>query len=228
MLKSFKVITIYKKIDGLKSSQDINKVIDSFNEDATEVEILISDSDYQFDKENAKIAFNSLKVTEEFPFIKMVLDGKLYYKIHTQLENSESYIEIEDSIEYEDNQIYIFYNISIYNKLYNDYIKIDLETSKMLLKYPSDGLSIMKEKIIFFYPNLKFIETEEKNMTGDFEITFKNYDETKLYYLTLFDNIFSEFLFVREVSTPRSLKENIKYYYVGTDENRAYNNYSIY
>ena len=55
-----------------------------------------------------------------------------------------------------------FYNISIYNKLYNDYIKIDLQTSKLLLKYPSDGLSIMKEKILLFYPNLKFLETEEK------------------------------------------------------------------
>ena len=54
-------------------------------------------------------------------------------------------------------------------------------------------------------------EDGQGNWSTYFEITFKNYDETKLYYLTLFDNIFSEFLFVREVATPRSLKENTKY-----------------
>lgn len=218
----------YQKIDSLKSSQDINKIINSFNEDSTEIDITVSDNNYPFDVENAKIIFNNFQVTEEFPFIRMNVKGEIIYKFYTQSKNYETFIEENDIMEDEDNKIYIFYNISINNKFYNNKLVIDLNTSSMLLQYPSDGLNILKEKISLFYPSIIFSDYQEKNMTGDFEITFKDYNETKFYYLTLFDPIFSEFLFIRDVSSPRSLKENLKIYYVGTEEVRNYNNYSIY
>jgi len=218
----------YSKIDSLKSSQDINKLTDSFTEDTTEIEILISDDNYPFNIENGKLIFDNFEVSEKFPFIRLNIKGEILYKVYTQANNNETYIEENDELEFQDNIIYIFYNIVINNKLYNNKLTINLETSKMLLEYPSEGLSIIKENITNFFPSIKFISTEEKNMTGQFEITFKNYNETKLYYLTLFDPIFSEFLFIREVATPRSLKENLKIYYVGTEETRTYTNYSIY
>lgn len=218
----------YSKVDQLKASQDINKIIDSFIEESTEIEINITDDNYPFNKENGKYIFNKLQVTKEFPFIKLIINGKSLYKIYTHDDNLEDYIEQNEEVEENDNKLYIYYSISIDNKIYKNKISIDLETSKMLLNYPSNGLNIMKEKISEFYPTIKFESYEEKNMTGEFEILFKGYDETKFYYLTLFDPIFSEFFFVRELSTPRSLKENIKFYYVGTEEVRDYTNYSIY
>tara|TARA_R110002126_G_scaffold190849_1_gene338972 strand:+ start:393 stop:4385 length:3993 start_codon:yes stop_codon:yes gene_type:complete len=218
----------YSKVDKLKSSQDINRVTESFVENSTEVEISIRDENYMFDVENAKIIFNNFQMTDKFPFARLNLNGEILYKVYTQANNVETYVEENEAMEFIDNTIYIFYSITINNKLYTNKLMINLETSKMTLEYPSDGLGIIKENIVKFYPTIEFLASDEKNMTGEFEITFKNFDETKLYYLTLFDKTFSEFLFVRELSSPRSLKEKLKFYYVGTEDVRKYVNYSVY
>ena len=219
----------YKKIEKLKPSQDINTITDTVKEYTTKVEIKVTDSDYMFDKYNAEIIFNNMKTTPEFNFIRMKLKGQNLYKFYSgDTSKYPSYIVNNDSIEAEEDTIYIFYKLNIQNIDYSGIIGINLLTSIMTLEYSGQELSLMKEKISQFYPSIKFLETSEKSMTGDFEIEFPNFDETKLYYLTLFDSIVSEFLFIREVASPRSLKENIKYYYVGTDEVRDYTNYSIF
>ncbi len=83
----------FGKVDKLKASQDINKIIDSFVEESTEIEINITDDNYPFDKENGKYIFNKLQVTKEFPFIKLITKGKTLYKIYTHDDDLENYIE---------------------------------------------------------------------------------------------------------------------------------------
>ena len=221
--------SFYKKIEKLSPSQDINTIIDTVKEYTTKVEIKVTDGEYMFDKYNGEIIFNNIKTTPEFNFVRMRLNGKEFYKFYSgDTTKYTNYIVNNDSIQVVDNTIYILYTLNIQNTEYAGTIQIDLENSIMTLEYSGQELSLMKEKISEFYPSIKFLETSEKSMTGDFEIEFPNFDETKLYYLTLFDSIISEFLFIREIASPRSLKENIKYYYIGTDEVREYTNYSIF
>ena len=219
----------YKKIEELKPSQEIDDIIDTVREFSTTVEIKIQDGDYLFDKSNALVIFNNMKANPEFNFIRLNLKGEEYYKFYDEdIENYDNYILQNNLLEAEDNTIYIFYTIEIYKNYYRGILKINLETSVLNLEYSGQEINFFKEKLSEFYPDIKFLEIQEKNMSGDFEILIPDFEETKLYYLTLFDSIISEFLFIREISSPRSLKENIKYYYVGTDEVREYSNYSIY
>ena len=217
----------FRKIQDLKYSQSSENIIDTFQEYTIEIEINIKDGDYNFNLENSDIIFNNFQVSKDFEFIMMKTNINKY-KIFRQSNNLEEYVSNLDDYNLEPNTILIFYNIEINNVYHRNNIIIDLNTEKMSIKYPADGLSIIKEKISIFYPNIKFLEEEEKNLVGDFQLEFKNYDETKIYYLTLNDPIFSEFIYVREDAAPRSLKENLKFYYVGSEEKREKLNYSLY
>ena len=110
----------YSKVDKLKSSQDINRVTESFVENSTEVEISIRDENYMFDVENAKIIFNNFQMTDKFPFARLNLNGEILYKVYTQANNVETYVEENEAMEFIDNTIYIFYSITINNKLYTN------------------------------------------------------------------------------------------------------------
>lgn len=217
----------YKKIDGIKPREKYDDIIDTFKIEITESVFKITDGDTSIEKYNSRIVFDNMEASDQFPFFRLNIDNKTYYKIYTASDNYDNYIEMNKNFD-EDNSIFIIYNIKLGNKYYRKDLVINLETSTIRIKYPENYLPEIKNKLKNIIKNLVFKEEEDKNIIGNFEITFDDYDELKIYYLTLFDDVISNFLFVREKSKPRSLKDNIKFYYVGTEKKREYLNYSLY
>jgi hypothetical protein len=219
----------YKKIENFETLENYDDVINTFSVDATQVEYNIKDGDYLFDIENMKIIFNDIETNNFFSYIR--LDGKdnSSYKIFTGGEKKyENFLDLNDTVPFENYKMYIYYEFNLGAKYVMDYVKIDLLESKCRINFLGDTLELIKKKLVELIPGIQFLKETEKNIIGDFEIVINNYDETKLYYLTLFSDIFSEFIFIKEDISLRSLKENIKFYYVGTDQYREYLNYSIY
>ena len=220
----------YKKVEGLKFSQEPDEIINTFNVSNTTVEYNATENSYPFDRDNAFIIFDSIKLNGFFNFMRLDIVGKeSYYKVFNKSSNIfENLIELNNTITSQENRLYIFYKLKFKNKIFVDYVQFDLDESKLIINYKSQTLETILKKLREIIPNLSLERETKKNISGEFEILFNNYDELKFYYLTLFEDIFSEFFFVREDASPRSLKENIKFYYVGTDQIRSYLNYSIY
>ena len=219
----------YNKIENFKTNEKFNDVLDTFSIDTTTVEYDIKDGEYFFDKENMEIIFNNLSCNGFFSYIRLNKEKNSYYKIFTGGNKKyENFVDLNDTIDFESYKLYLFYEFDISNKYIMDYVKIDLLKSSCFINYIGETLSVIKDEMRKIVPDLKFLEEKEKNISGDFEMIINNYNETKLYYLTLFSDIFSEFLYIKEDISVRSLKENIKFYYVGTEQYRQFLNYSIY
>ena len=219
----------YTKIENFKTNEKFNDVLNTFSIDTTTVEYDIKDGDYFFNKDNMEIIFNNIKCNGFFSYVRLDREKNSFYKIFTGGNKKyENFVDLNDTIIFEEYKMYLFYEFNISNKYVMDYVKIDLSKSNCFINYIEDTLKNIKNEMKILIPDLKFLEEKEKNISGDFEIIINNYNETKLYYLTLFSDIFSEFLYIKEDISLRSLKENIKFYYVGTEQYREFLNYSIY
>ena len=222
----------YSKIENFKNTDSYESVIDSLTVSNTEAEYKVMDGKYDFDKENMKIIFNKLRATVFFTYIRMDLPkNKKYYKVHIESNKKiENFIDVEKKIEHSDYKIYLFYEVGRKNVsgIYSNYVIFDFLKSSCTINYFENTKDILKQKIKNILPDIIFYSEEEKNIEGDFRMTIKNYDETKFYYLTHFSDIFSEFFYIREVDSLRSLKETLKIYFVGTEEQRQYLNYTVY
>ena len=189
----------YKKIENFKTLENFSDVVSSFSTDITTVEYSIKDSDYFFDTENMEIIFDNITLNNFFSYVR--LDGKdsSKYKIFTGAEKKyENFIDFNETVKFENYKLYIYYEFTYQNKYLMDFIKIDFLESKCYVNYIEDTLDKIKEQLIKLIPQIIFVKEIEKNISGDFQLTIKNYNETKLYYLTLFSDIFSEFLFIKE------------------------------
>ena len=219
----------YKKIEEFKTYEKFDKVLGTFSIDTTTVEYNIKDGEYFFDRDNMQLIFNNLKCNSFFSYAR--LDGEKIssYKIFTGGNKKyENFVDLNETIEFEQYKLYLFYEFNISNKYIMDYVKIDINKSNCFINYIENTLPVIKDEMKQLIPKINFLEEKEKNISGDFEIIINNYDETKLYYLTLFSDVFSEFIYIKEDISLRSLKENIKFYYVGTEQYREFLNYSIY
>ena len=224
MIKSF-----YKKIENFKTTDKYSEVIDTFTEDTKKSIFTVKDGDYIFDTENCKIIFDNIKVNPFFSYIRLDDSFESLYKIYTG--GNKKYINFLDynsSIPFENNKLYLYYELTIRNKSMVNHITIDFNRSKCEINYYGNTINDILNKIKELIPNIEFSEKEDTELSGDFEITIDNFNETKIYYLTMFDDIFKEFIYIREDSSLRSLKENIKYYFVGSDQVREYLNYSSF
>ena len=208
MIKSF-----YKKIENFKTTDKYSEVIDTFTEDTKKSIFTVKDGDYIFDTENCKIIFDNIKVNPFFSYIRLDDSFESLYKIYTG--GNKKYINFLDynsSIPFENNKLYLYYELTIRNKSMVNHITIDFNRSKCEINYYGNTINDILNKIKELIPNIEFSEKEDTELSGDFEITIDNFNETKIYYLTIFDDIFKEFIYIREDSSLRSLKENIKYY----------------
>ena len=224
-----KIENFYQNIENFKTEDKYEDVLKTFTVDNTNVEIEIRDGDYLFDKNNMKIIFDKIKANNFFSYIRLDDDKNSFYKIFTGGNKKyENFIEYNETVPFEKNRMYLFYEIKYQNRYIIDRVEINLSESKSTINFFEDTLGFIKDQMKILLPDIVFLKQEDKTISGDFQITIDDFDETKLYYLTLFSDVFSEFLFIREDSSVRSLKENIKYYYVGTDQTRLYLNYSVY
>ena len=219
----------YSKIESFKTTDKYNDVIDTFSEDTKKSIFTIKDDNYFLDIENTKIIFNKIKVNPFFSYIRLDDSEESFYKIYTG--GNKKYINFLDyntGIPFEKNKLYLYYELTIRNKSMVNHITIDFNTSKCEINYYGNTISEILNRMKDLIPGAEFSNKEDTELTGDFEITVDNFDESKIYYLTLFDTIFQEFIYIREDSSLRSLKENIKYYFVGSDQIREYLNYSSF
>ena len=220
----------YSKIEKFKTTDKYENVLDTFGVNTTKSTFLIKDDEYFFDEDNMKIIFDKLESNSFFSYIRLDTDDYItYYKIFTGGDRKyENFIEYNANVLFEKKKMYLFYELSQKNRNFINYIKIDFETSKCEINYYENTLDFILKKVEEIIPEIVFSEKEDTDLSGDFEITIDDFKETKLYYLTVFNDIFSEFIYIREDSSLRSLKENIKYYYVGSDQMRENLNYSAF
>lgn len=219
----------YSKIEKFKTTDKYNDILETFSVDTTKSIFSIKDGDYFFDKENTRIIFDKIEVNSFFSYARLDDEKESFYKIYTGGDKKyENFLEFNDTVSFEKNRLYLFYELNYRNRNVINYIMINFDTSKCEINYYENTLDFILNRLREIFPELEIIEKQDTDLSGDFEITIDNFSETKLYYLTLFSDIFSEFIFIREDSSVRSMKENIKYYYVGSDQLREYLNYSSF
>ena len=224
LLKKF-----YSEIESFKTTDKYSDVLDTFSEDIKKSTFKIKDGEYFFDNENTKIIFNNIKVNPFFSYVRLDDNNQSLYKIYTGGNKKYiNFIDYNSEIPFEKNKLYLYYELAVRNKSMVNHIKLDFDTSKCEINYYGNTIDDILSRIKELLPEIKIYDKEDTELSGDFEITMDNFNETKLYYLTLFDSIFQEFIYIREDSSLRSLKENIKYYFVGSDQTREYLNYSSF
>ena len=226
--KSKKYKRLMEKIKDLDTIDTVDNIMKSFKLLNSEVNYEFSISGMEMNPEKGKILFDNIFCNQFFPFIKYTGEEN-YYKIYKKDIKYEYYINLDKNLPKTKNTIYLLMNSYEYkNKFSNQFITIDLEKSTINIQYPEGYLNFIKDKIYELLPDLEYLKQNEKNIKGNFEILFPGYNDFKIYYMTLFDNIMSEFLFIREENSVRSLKENLKFYYVGTNISKKNLNYTLF
>ena len=220
----------YKKIEKFKTLENYSDVVDTFKINSTSSEFKIKEGNYDFNVENSLIIFNNLTLNNFFSYCRITVNNKTYYKIYNTGEKKyENFIDLNDSLPESNNKMYLFYDIKKLYTIETNYIVFDFEKSTCNINYYGTELFKIMDEMKNLIPKLHFDKKKEETNSGSFEISMENYNETKIYYLTLFSEIFSKFIFIRENSSVRSLKENLKFYFVNQeDPDKDSLKYSIY
>ena len=219
----------YSKIEKFKTTDKYEDILDTFSVDTTKSIFSIKDGSYFFDEENTRIVFDKIQSNSFFSYLRLDDKKESLYKIYTGGDKKyENFLEYNETIPFQKNKLYLYYEFTYKSRNVINYILINFDTSKCEINYYENTLDFILEKLKEIFPELEITEKQDTDLSGDFEITIDNFNEMKLYYLTIFSDIFSEFIFIREDSSLRSMKENIKYYYVGSDQVREYLNYSSF
>jgi hypothetical protein len=217
----------FQKINSIPYSntlEDIEKTLQVTN---TDIEIFCRDGEYLFDMDSGTIVFDNMKTTSKIPLIVYVGFNSYHYKIN---EDTTNLVDILDKNYYEEkqkNHIYLFVKVTDIDTVYIKIIDIDLDLSKISFSYPGNTLTQVKDHISRVIPNIIYVDEKKTSIKGSFEINFVGYDELRIRYLCLFDDIFSKFLYVKESSNPRSLRKTQKYYFRTYEEDNSFSDHSV-
>ena len=229
---SSKYLELLNNIKELETIDSFKDVVNTFEVSNSEVDIklLLKENNKYLEIEYGKIIFDKIQANFKFPFIKFIDEsGENYYKIYNKDFKHQYFFDKDLTLDNKINTIYIIVNPYLYrNKFYNKIIEINIEESIANIQYPENYLNYLKDNLSKLITYISFDKVIEKNISGEFQITFPKYEEFNLYYMTLFDNITRQFLFIREESSVRSLKETLKIYYLGPDKKKENLNYSLY
>ena len=221
-------IFCFEKIDDFPYTQDVGEIINSFSLDTTIEEFEVEDDGYSLSVRGGNLIFDEITCNVFFKHIRLDIGGDSKWKIFTVSNTNESFIEKNKEIEYQEGKIFLFYTISVNGRDRISYVEINLETSTIEISYMENKLEVIKEEIRKVFPGIQFMNQLKKSVKGEFEMSFDGYQEFKFYYLTLFNDIFSQFFYIREIASVRSLKENLKIYYTGTEQTSKELDYSLY
>lgn len=229
-----KIQKFYEDLNKLDYSNLPEKINSTLNLESTLIEIDVLDKNSLINIDLGPIFFNSISASYIFPFIQLNSMDEKYYKIYER-ENNFSYLlnekeklfnNLED--ENDKNKIFIIMRLERITTLNYILIQIDLNKSILRFEYPSDSLIPIKKEILLSAPNIQFKEERIISTNGYFNFNIRNYDEFKFYYLTHFDPIINKFIYINENKRPRSLKENLKFYFRSYEDSNIYIDYSIY
>jgi hypothetical protein len=233
-LKYEKIKDFYDSINSIPFSTSPEKIQESFELKDTKIKVKIKKENYLFDIDSGAIIFEELKVTNDFPYLQYNSFEKKYYKIfentHTEevLKIKDNFLNnLEEEEREKENSIYMIYRLEFYNKIYYILLDFNLEESTLSFKYPYNTSQKIYKDLGKIIPGIRFKDEKILDVSGSFEIKIDNYKEINFYYLTLFDEKFSRFLFLKEEKRPRSLMKNIKYHYRNYNEISLKNDYKI-
>lgn len=230
--KFAKIKKFYQDLNQLKYSNLPEKINNSLVLESTTIEIDVLDKNNLIDIDLGAIFFNSLSASYVFPFIQFNSFDEKYYKIYEKEHNFSTLLMEKErlfhNVDDKKNIIYIIMRLERITALNYILIEVDLNKSVLRFEYPSDSLIIIKKEILLSAPNIQFKDEKIISTNGYFNFNIKNYDEFKFYYLTNFDPIVSKFIYLNETKRPRSLKENLKFYFRTYDDSNIFIDYSIY
>lgn len=223
-----KIKSFFFKINRLKYSNQPDDIERTIELGESEVEYFVRDGDYQIDTDSGGIIFDNMKTTPVIPFIVYLSYDNTYYKVSEDTNEivdvmDENYIMEDKQV----NHIYMFMRVRDLDNIKIKVIDLDLETSKIRFTYPGNTLVQVKEGIKKLIPDIVYVHEKKLSVNGDFEINFPGFNELKIRYLCLVDEVFSNFLYVKEVATPRSLIKNVKYYFKTYEESDSFSDHSV-
>lgn len=234
--KQKKIFEFYKEINNLKFSNSPDEINKSLVLENTKIEIDVKINDYLFNIDGGHIIFNDLKVSEKFPYIQFDSYDQKYYKIYDKNINIENIINEknnlfnnldEDDDVTKENVIYIMMKLEILNNFKYIFLIFNLENSKLTFEFPFNMSYKIYDDLEKLILGINFKNEKITSITGSFEFKINNFDDLKLYYLTLFDKKIANFLYVNDKNRPRSLMKNIKYYYKSYEEKYLQSNYFL-
>ena len=177
LLKDF-----YEKIEGFKTTDNYEDILNTFSEDTTKSLFVIKDNGYDLDRENTRIIFNNLEANPFFSYIRLDDENKSLYKVFTGGDKKyENFIDYNSTLEFEKNKLYLFYEFTLRSRKMFYHLKIDFETSKCEINYHEKFLDVILEQLRKVMPGLEIVEKTDIDLSGDFEMTIDNFDETKFY-----------------------------------------------
>ena len=234
--KKFKKIKkFYKEINDYKFSNTPEELNSNLILEKTKVEIMVKIDNYPMDVDSGAIIFDEIRLNKNFPYLQYNSFDKKYYKIYDKDININSIITEKDlafsNLEEEElekeNCIYILNKLELINKTFYILLIFDLENGKLIFEYPSNTSFKIYDDIKILIPNIIFKDEKTISIKGSFEMKIDNFKDLNLYYLTLFDEKISNFLYVNENKRPRSLMKNVKYYYKTYEEKYLESDYFI-
>lgn len=229
-----KISDFYNEINTLPFSNNPDEISKNFKLEQTKINAQIRKENFYFDIDSGEIIFDELSVNKNFPYIQYNSYDQKYYKIYDNNLDIENLLIAKDNL-FEDlkeneevftNKIYIICRLEIFGKYSYIILIINLEKSDLTFEYPYNTSYKIYTDLKKLIPGLKIKDEKIINLSGSFEFKIDNYNELNFYYLTLFDDKISNFIYVNENKRPRSLMKNIKYYYKNYTENyldSAYN-----
>lgn len=229
MKKKLKRINaFYKEINELPFSNQPEDIERTLNMEKTEIEIFVRDGEYPFDIDSGAIVFDNIKPNSSAPFIVYISFFDTYYKISEGNRDLNEVMDEEYKLENkQENHIYIYVIVMEGDIKKTEIIDLDLIESKISFSYPGSTLNQIKDIIQKIFPNIVYIDEKKTYLKGSFEIDFLDFSEIRVRYLTLMDDMFSNFIYINENASPRSLKKNTKYYFKTYEDKNSFSNHSV-
>jgi hypothetical protein len=223
-----KVEKFFSEINALPFSNQPEEIEKTLEMEDTRIEIFVRDGEFPFDIDNGEIVFDNLRTLRNVPLIIYNSFVNSFYKIEEGIDDIENFLDEEYKFEdKKENHIYLFIKILDRGEEKNQVVDLDLKNSKISFNYPGNTLFQVKALITKLIPDIVFIDHKKTSFNGLFEINFDNYSVLKVRYLTLFDSVFSNFLFLKENSRPLSLKKSTKYYFKTYEDNDSFSDHSV-
>ena len=182
------------------SMEDKQELMTSVVQTSIVKEMTVEYKEFKLNENNAKYYINTVVTTPILFYIEFVdSDGGSIIKIHEP--NNKDNMVIEDRVP---NHIYMKCNFQ------HEVIDVDLDIAASTVRYryfktPPDEIinELFKD----------FSKTEEKIVSsqGHFNLNIKNYSDFRLHYHIMLNDM-NHLVFIKEVSNPRTLKKNSKFY----------------
>ncbi len=230
-----KVKKFYQDLSKMSYSTSPREMASSLKLTETKVIIKVKDGEYDFNVDTGAIIFNNMKASYYFPFIQYQGEEDKFYKLYDkenlvieEVLNANKNINMLSEEEKDQRKNYIFALMRIPMLPKEKYILLEfnLEKSLLILSYPGNSIELIRKKLPTLLDDIVMAPEEIKNIRGNFEINFPKYDNTRLYFLSLFESVFNKFLYVKEEAKPRSLvSERDKYYFKTYTEEKSSRGY---